>query len=263
MAKPQYRKPSENMKKLGEPTFSNKRVSTGLDSDIGEFYYISVKKLIPFKNQARKRIDEESIKSLANTIKEHGIRQPLTIIKARENADLYEVVSGERRLKAAILLEMDKVPCIILTDLKKAEEIAIIENIQREDLHPIEVGEAYKNLIEMGVCGSLQDVAKRLGVSKSHVFDLTLLANLPLSIKKILYTRKITRNLTRLLNKCSTEEEMMQLLTNSQPQKTILTIESRGGEYYMIGKAYERLSEEDQEKVIHVIKQHSVRHGAR
>jgi len=113
----------------------------------GEFYNISVDKLIPFKNQARKIFDEKSMLNLAKTIKEHGIRQPLTVIPSDIREGCYEVISGERRLRAAKSIGMEKVPCIIIHDMLKAEEIALIENIQREDLHPVELLKAFSNLL--------------------------------------------------------------------------------------------------------------------
>ena len=92
------------------------RVSVYTEDYKGEYYNISVLKLIPFKTQARKIFDEKSLANLALTIKEHGIRQPLTIIPSE--SDKYEIVSGERRYRAALIAGLKTVPCIILKDRK-------------------------------------------------------------------------------------------------------------------------------------------------
>ena len=139
MAKVRYRDISPELEKLATPVSSqNSRVSIGFEDEVGEFYYFSVDDLIPYKNQARSIFDEDEINKLSDTIKQHGVRQPLSIIKSKIVLDKYEVVSGERRLRAAKLAALKKVPCIIIKDEKDADEISLIENIQRQDLHPLE-----------------------------------------------------------------------------------------------------------------------------
>jgi ParB family chromosome partitioning protein len=168
----------------------------------GEYYNISVDKLIPFKNQARKFFDQQSIESLAATIKEHGIRQPLTIVPSEVQDGYYEIVSGERRFKAALLVGLTTVPCIILHDKKKAEEIAIIENIQREDLHPIELMKAYSSLLEQGICSSMQEIGTKLGIAKSAVVETINLKSLSEYTQTLLLQNKIiNRELFRILCK--------------------------------------------------------------
>src|SRR3990167_11470488 len=136
MAKVKYTKISPELEMLATPVASqNSRVSIGFEDEVGEFYYFSVEDLIPYKNQARTIFDEEEINKLSETIKEHGIRQPLTILKSINSPNKYEVVSGERRLRAAKLVGLKKVPCIIIRDERHADEISLLENIQRQDLH--------------------------------------------------------------------------------------------------------------------------------
>lgn len=180
----------------------------------GEYYNISVEKLLPFRVQARSYFDEEKLNDLAETIKQHGIRQPLTIIPCDVNRGYYEVVSGERRLRAAKLAGLKRVPCIIIHDKKQAEEIAIIENIQREDLHPIELMIAYNNLLEHGICNSLSEVAKKVGVTKSSVVDIMNLKVLDLKVRDLLLKEHISgRDFLRDL--CKIKDVRLQLTTIS------------------------------------------------
>lgn len=146
-----YKTPSAGLSSMAAPTqLTAIRSSIGLEGSAGDLYQIKVEFLIPFARQARKVFLQEDIDALAETIKEHGIRQPLTVIKSLESEGKYEVVSGERRLRAAIQLGFSKVPCIVLQDASKANEIALIENLHRSDLHPIESAEAFQALISSG-----------------------------------------------------------------------------------------------------------------
>jgi ParB family chromosome partitioning protein len=169
----------------------NSRVSTYTEDFKGEYYNLKLDKLIPFKNQARVYFDQESLESLAQTIKEHGIRQPLTVIPSDEKVGYYEIVSGERRFRAAKLLGLLTVPCIIIHDKKRAEEISIIENIQRKDLHPIELMKAYSNLLNNNICSSYSEIAKKVGVSKSSVVEVMNLRNLAEEIRILLVENEI------------------------------------------------------------------------
>ena len=169
----------------------NSRVSTYTEDFKGEYYNLKLDKLIPFKNQARVYFDQESLESLAQTIKEHGIRQPLTVIPSDEKGGYYEIVSGERRFRAAKLLGLLTVPCIIIHDKKRAEEISIIENIQRKDLHPIELMKAYSNLLNNNICSSYSEIAKKVGVSKSSVVEVMNLRNLAEEIRISLVENEI------------------------------------------------------------------------
>jgi ParB family chromosome partitioning protein len=191
----------------------NTRPSVFTEKLRGEYYNIDVDKLIPFHKQARKYFDEEALKQLAETIKTHGIRQPLTIISATDDmTGVYEVVSGERRLRAAIIAGLNTVPCIIIDDRKKAEEIAIIENIQRKDLHPIELAQAYSNLLETKICNSTMEIATKVGVHKSAVVETLGLLNLELEVQeKLLNSQVKSRNLLRELCKLNNNEQIIYL----------------------------------------------------
>jgi ParB family chromosome partitioning protein len=193
-----------------------------------EYLNVKVESLLPFRNQARRKFDEESLQKLAKTIKEHGIRQPLSVIISNTNPGFYEVVSGERRLRAAKIAGLEKVPCILIKDETKAEEIAIIENIQRQDLHPFELLSAYKNLLDKKICTSMQEVADKVGSPKSSVVEVMNLQNLPDMTRSMI----ITNNLK--------SRRLFRTLLNAEPHKHVDIINA-----YM---APERNDESDKQK---------------
>lgn len=233
------------------------RTSVYTEDYRGEYYNVKVNQLIPFKNQSRKYFDQQSIENLAKTIKEHGIRQPLTVIPSEEDG-LYEIVSGERRYRAAKLLNLEVVPCIIFHDKKKAEEIAIIENIQREDLHPVELMKAYSNLLKHEICFSMQEIANKLGVAKSSVVEIINLKLLSGEVQEIILSNKIVnRDFFRILCKVSPDEQLRlvnNFLVNAtsikldQPKlkKTkLIIISSLDGKLLFEGKNTKTLSSEE------------------
>ncbi len=167
------------------------RSSAYTEDYVGEYYNLPYDKLIPFKKQARKSFDEEALASLASTIKQHGIRQPLTVVASETEEGKYEIVSGERRYRAGILAGKTIIPCIILQDYRKASEIAIIENIQRENLHPVELMEAYNNLLQEGICSSMKEISDKLGVARSGVVEILNLRRLSKKSQNLLLEHKI------------------------------------------------------------------------
>ena len=197
------------------------RISVFSENRREEIQYISVDKLIPYHNQARRSFDEEEIQRLAKTIKTHGIRQPLTVIASKKSHGIFEVVSGERRLRAAKVADLERVPCMIIHDENKAEEIAIIENIHRQDLSLLELGIAYTNLIQTGICISQVEVAERLGVSRSAVVECMKLCDLPESVKVLIIERKVSnRDFLRQICKCSSEAEMVSMIVKNYSTQT-------------------------------------------
>jgi ParB family chromosome partitioning protein len=193
------------------------RPSIFTDKYRGEYYNLDVTKLVPFHRQARKYFDEDELKQMAETIKAHGIRQPLTVISKNDDTGLYEVVSGERRLRAAIIAGLKTVPCIIIQDLKAAVEIALIENVQRKDLHPLELARAYQQLLEAGICLSKVEIATKLGLPKSSVTEVMQLLTLPPDVQdKILKDNIASRILFRDVLETQDESAMMNLISNYQ-----------------------------------------------
>jgi len=187
-----------------EPKIPQRKLRSSVYTDdyVGEYYNLAPEKLIPFQKQARRSFDEESLESLASTIRQHGIRQPLTVVASIFEEGKYEIVSGERRYRAALIAGKATIPCIILQDYNKASEIAIIENIQRENLHPVELMEAYNNLLKEGICLSMKEIADKLGVAKSSVVETLNLRRLSKKVQELLLQHKIiNREFIRLLLK--------------------------------------------------------------
>lgn len=213
--KAKTREPIQQNEKIS----SQQRVSAYTESYKGEYYNIDVTKLIPFKNQARKSIDQKSLEELAQTIKDHGIRQPLTIISSEEQEGKYEIVSGERRWRAAQSIGVSKVPCIILHDREAAEEIALIENIQRKNLHPLELMHGFQNLLDRKICKNQQEIADKIGISRTVVVETLGLSKLPAPTQELLLTKQIkSRDVLRLLLK-SPETKHEEIILNEEKNK--------------------------------------------
>ncbi|UOQ95506.1 ParB/RepB/Spo0J family partition protein [Halobacillus shinanisalinarum] len=146
-----------------------------------QIHEIKVKSCRPNPYQPRKHFTEEAIEELKQSIEEHGILQPLIV---RNSIKGYEIVVGERRFRAAIKAGLESVPVLIreLTD-DQMMELALLENLQREDLTPIEEAHAYQNLIkELGV--TQDSLSKRLGKSRSHIANLVRLLTLPTEVSE-------------------------------------------------------------------------------
>lgn len=201
------RKTPDELKYL---TLSSKRISIFNDDKRYEVIYLSVDQLKPYNKQTRKLFSEEEINQLAITIKEHGIRQPLTVLRNSEDELLFEVVSGERRLRAAKIVGLNKIPCIIVEDFCKAEEIALIENIQRQDLHPIEVARALKSLIDRVGWGGQTELKSKVGLSNSQISELIKLNTLDLDVQNIILETNFRgrENFRKLYDISSNEEKI-------------------------------------------------------
>lgn len=185
MRKLKYRNPEVHLERMIKPSSEGGRVSLGNDSTVREFYYVPIEKLYTYEKQARIIFSEEEIEELTNSIKNYGVRQPLTI-KKRSEGEGYEIVSGERRFISAKRAGLTKLPCIMLEKDKDAEEIALVENLHREDLHPVEFGNSCLQMISSGHFKSQAELSERMSVSKGKVSECMALASLPDSIKDIL-----------------------------------------------------------------------------
>jgi len=162
-----------------------------------EFIHLPISKIKPTLFQPRKLIDPEELKELAQSIKEKGFIQPIVVRK--KGADSYEVVVGERRYQAANSLGLKEIPTIIKdVDDKEAFILAIVENLQRKDLNPIEEANAFKRLIDE-YSFSLDDIAKFVGKDKTTVANSLRLLKLPLKIKRALEEGTISRTQARTI----------------------------------------------------------------
>jgi ParB family chromosome partitioning protein len=170
----------------------SKRVAGATDDAIrGDKYVIEVdvNQIVANPQQPRVQFDDAKLESLAQSIKMHGIIQPLVVSK---NGNQYELIAGERRFQAAQRIGLKKVPVIIreASELQKLE-LAIVENVQRHDLNPIEEGKAYQKLIDEFQMGQ-EEVATKMGKSRSLVANKIRLLSLPVEIQKGLIEGKIT-----------------------------------------------------------------------
>jgi len=160
--------------------------------------------------QPRKSFIDDTLKELAESIKEVGIVQPILVKKSIKG---YELIAGERRTKAARLAGLEKIPAII-KDFSDQEmmEIALIENIQREDLNPIDEANAYENIIR--VSGMTQEeFARKFGKSRSYVTNMLGLLNLPNNTKRLVQDKKISMGHARALSKIEDNIKIDELAT--------------------------------------------------
>ncbi|HBB36522.1 MAG: transcriptional regulator, chromosome partitioning protein, ParB family [Candidatus Moranbacteria bacterium GW2011_GWC1_45_18] len=161
-----------------------------------DFLEVPIEKIATNPQQPRHNFDEKELQDLADSIKEHGIIQPLVVIKIAP--DQYELIAGERRLKASKLAGLDMVPVIIREETGEREklELALVENIQREDLNILEEARAYKKLIEEFDL-TQEEIAERVGKSRSAVANKVRLLGLPFEIQRALQAGKITEGHAR------------------------------------------------------------------
>ena len=186
--------------------FKNKKgLGRGLSSLIGDSNLktsnnkISISSIIPNKNQPRKLFEKESLHELSNSIKERGIIQPLIVRKSENQEDKYEIIAGERRWQAAQSAGIHEVPVVIIeADNLKSLELAIIENVQRKDLNPIEEAESYKNLIQ-NFGYDHDSVSKFIGKSRSHISNSLRLLSLPEKVLDMIRNNVITHGHAKIL----------------------------------------------------------------
>ena len=165
--------------------------------------------VLPNRFQPRIKFNEESINELAESIKEHGVIQPIVV---RPVGDRYEIIAGERRYKASTLAGLTTIPAII-TDLndKDSAEVALIENVQRQDLTPIEEAISYKKILDMGYL-TQENLAEKLGKNQSTVANKLRLLNLDEEVQEALLNEKISERHARSLLKLSDYSDQVKLL---------------------------------------------------
>ncbi len=158
--------------------------------------------------QPRKTFNESSLKELADSIKEYGIIEPVIVKKSVKG---YELIAGERRTKAAKLAGLETIPAVI-KDFNDQEmmEIALIENIQREDLNPIDEAFAYQKIIELSKM-TQEEFAKKFGKSRSYVTNMLGLLNLPENVKELVKKHEISMGHARALSKISDDAKVSEL----------------------------------------------------
>jgi ParB family transcriptional regulator, chromosome partitioning protein len=182
-----------------------KGLGRGLSSLIGDTNVVidkkelSINDLIPNKYQPRKIFDEDNLKDLTNSIKERGILQPIIVRKSEENKSKFEIIAGERRWLAAQRASLHNVPVVITeADDLKSLEFAIVENVQRHDLSPLEEAQGYKRLINE-FSYDQEKVSKFIGKSRSYITNSLRLLTLPQEIIKLIETQKLTTGHAKIL----------------------------------------------------------------
>ena len=160
---------------------------------------VPIEFLQPGRYQPRHSMDESRIEELAQSIRENGIIQPLLVRRHPDQQDTYEIIAGERRWRAAQLAKVHAVP-VIIRDLSDQQtlEIALVENLQRQDLSPLEEADGYKRLMDE-FAHTQEELAKTVGKSRSHVANMIRLLGLPAPVKKFLETGELTAGHARAL----------------------------------------------------------------
>tara|TARA_Y100000591_G_scaffold128486_1_gene110054 strand:- start:224 stop:1066 length:843 start_codon:yes stop_codon:yes gene_type:complete len=182
-----------------------KGLGRGLSSLIGETKVESQKNqllvsdLIPNKYQPRKIFDEVSLEELTNSIKERGMIQPIIVRKSIDDKSKFEIIAGERRWLAAQRIGLHSVPVVVTeADDLKSLEFAIVENVQRNDLNPLEEAQGYRRLIDEFAYDQ-EKVSKFIGKSRSHITNSLRLLNLPSDVIKFIETQKLTAGHAKIL----------------------------------------------------------------
>ena len=182
-----------------------KGLGRGLSSLIGETKVedktnnLSLAEIVPNKYQPRKNFDEENLNDLVNSIKERGVIQPIIVRKSNTNNSKYEIIAGERRWLAAQKAGLHEIPVVVTdADDLKSLEFAIVENVQRHDLNPLEEAQGYKRLIDEFAYDQ-DKVSKFIGKSRSYISNSLRLLNLPKEVLDFVEQKKITAGHAKIL----------------------------------------------------------------
>ena len=182
-----------------------KGLGRGLSSLIGETKtepqrnQLPISDLVPNKYQPRKIFDETNLEDLTNSIKERGVIQPIIVRKSTENNSKFEIIAGERRWLAAQRAGFHNVPVVVTeVDDLKSLEFAIVENVQRHDLNPLEEAQGYKRLIDEFDYDQ-EKVSKFIGKSRSHITNCLRLLTLPEDVIKLIESQKLTAGHAKIL----------------------------------------------------------------
>ena len=182
-----------------------KGLGRGLSSLIGETKVeqgtnkLSLSDISPNKFQPRKNFDKENLEDLTNSIKEQGVIQPIIVRKSNSGKTEYEIIAGERRWLAARHAGLHDIPVVVTeADDLKSLEFAIVENVQRHDLNPIEEAQGYKRLIDE-FSYDQEKVSKFIGKSRSYIANTLRLLNLPSKVLQFLTEKKITAGHAKIL----------------------------------------------------------------
>ena len=198
------------------------------ESSNEEIVEINLSELRPNPYQPRKIFDDEALKDLAASIKEHGVFQSII---AKKSIKGYEIIAGERRVRASRLAGLEKIPAII-RDFSDTQmmEIALLENLQRENLNVIEEAVAYTAMLEkLGL--TQEELSKRVGKSRSHITNILGLLKLPKEVQKMVIQNLITMGHARMLSKLEDNDKIIELANRIVNESlTVRDIEQVGSE---------------------------------
>jgi len=182
-----------------------KGLGRGLSSLIGETKIepqknkLGISEIVPNKYQPRKNFDEENLNDLVNSIKERGIIQPIIVRKSEDQISKYEIIAGERRWLAAQKAGLHEVPVVVTeADDLKSLEFAIVENVQRHDLNPLEEAQGYQRLINE-FSYDQEKVSKFIGKSRSHVTNCLRILSLPNEVLKLIEDKRLSSGHAKIL----------------------------------------------------------------
>ena len=172
---------------------------------------IKISRITPRGDQPRKNFDENALQTLADSIREHGVIQPIVVRELGGLSENYEIIAGERRWRAAKMAGLDEIPAVVMTgDELKVAQVALIENVQRKDLNPIEEAIAYQSLIErFGL--TQEQVAQQAGKSRSAVANMLRLLELPDEILILVRDEKLSMGHARAILGLEDEDRMLPL----------------------------------------------------
>lgn len=203
---------------IGNFLNSSDKIREVIEEEKSKLLEIEISEIIPNEDQPRKNFDEDELKDLANSIKKYGIIQPLLLKKIK---DKYEIIAGERRFRAAGIAGLDKVPAIVkdISD-DESSRIAIIENIQRKDLNPVEEAMSYRHLLDSQDL-TQKELADEIGKSRQYIGNTIRLLNLDPRVLKLLEEEKIStshgKKLLSIKDGDKQYKEAMKIIKNSLP----------------------------------------------
>ncbi len=204
------------------PKNKNTGLGRGLDAifidnsvdDSGNVTMLRVSEIEPNPDQPRREFDPEALSQLADSIATHGLIQPI-VVRSAGTDGLYQIIAGERRWRASKMAGLTEIPVIVKElDDSKAAQVALIENIQREDLNPIEEAAGYKSLMD-DYSMTQEEVAKQVGKSRSAVANSTRLLDLPDGVKDLVKSGQLSAGHAKVLLSVHDEDEMVRLALNA------------------------------------------------
>ena len=207
---------------------------------------VKISRITPRGDQPRKSFDDNALQVLADSIREHGVIQPIVVREVGVLDDNYEIIAGERRWRAAKMAGLDEIPAVIMTgDELKVAEVALIENVQRKDLNPIEEAMAYKALIErFGL--KQEEVAKQAGKSRSAVANMLRLLELPDEVLTLVQDEKLSMGHARAILGLSNEEKMLPLAEMTvERELSVREVEALVRKYNMVPEEIPEVPEDN------------------